>query len=330
MSAALIADREQLARFYTKIFRYAAPGGHVSLRGFRHRDDKPMFYGGRRSFPCAQIGDPHLIEQVVNVATWMARLAEGVVFCPPVATFTNDEHAREEDIAEGLAISVECDQRPAEARTKIEHLLGPATLAVASGGKWLNPITQKSEPKIHLHWCLTEPTRNQNEHRLLKQARDLAARHTAADTSARPIVHPLRWPGSWHRKDVADPRLATIIAETDNEVELGDALDALREAVIIDFGDDAGRGLENISRGERPSAQPDEYWRQLAEGVKKGTTGRIDAVIGIFGYLLRHGIEPRLAISLAHAYNRVLCDPALDDDKVDRALENIIRHEMRQ
>ncbi|HUZ74545.1 MAG TPA: hypothetical protein VMU87_16290 [Stellaceae bacterium] len=327
IAEALEADRGEIARFYDAIFRYAALGGYISLRGFYHEPERPAFYGGRHSFPCVRVGDPNLVDQVANVVTWMAQRPRGAVFCPPVATLTNDEHAREEDIAEGLAISVECDQHPAEARTKIEHLLGRATIAMGSGGEYLNRETGNAEPKLHLHWRLSEPTCNQNEHRLLKQARRLATQYVNADGSAEPVVHPLRWPGSWHRKDIKHPRLAKIIAETSNEIELRDALDLLQEATV-DSNADGGASKSIVDALSKK--RPDEYWRRLAEGVKQGTSGRVTAITSIFGYMLRLGMEPHLAVSLGHAYNEKCCKPALDEDKVDRALENILKMDMRR
>jgi hypothetical protein len=64
----------------------------------------------------------------------------------------------------------------------------------------------------------------------LKEARRLAKVLTGADGTAVPLVHPLRWPGSWHRKE--EPRLARIVAyNPDCQIELVHALDTLREAV---------------------------------------------------------------------------------------------------
>jgi len=62
--------------------------------------------------------------------------AQSVVFCPPVATFLNDENAKAENVAGGVALSVECDAAPQAARAKLESLLGAATAIVASGGHW--------------------------------------------------------------------------------------------------------------------------------------------------------------------------------------------------
>jgi hypothetical protein len=49
-----------------------------------------------------------------------------------------------------------------------------------------------------------------------------------SDYTAVPLVHPLRWPGSWHRKTT--PRLAVIVFESDNEIDLDEALGLLRDA----------------------------------------------------------------------------------------------------
>ncbi len=128
----------------------------------------------------------------------------------------------------GLVLSVECDKAPAAARAKLEALLGPATVLVASGGEWVN-ADGEIEDKLHLHWRLDEPTREPEEHRALKRARSLATVLVGGDASNKPIVHCIRWPGSWHRKGT--PRLAHIVAVTDHEVSLPDALERLQEAV---------------------------------------------------------------------------------------------------
>ena len=45
-------------------------------------------------------------------------------------------------------------------------------------------------------------------------------------------MHPIRWPGSWHRKKT--PRLARIVAlAEDTEIDLGEALERLRAEVGV-------------------------------------------------------------------------------------------------
>jgi hypothetical protein len=58
-----------------------------------------------------------------------------------------------------------------------------------------------------LHWRLTRPAQGQEQLAKLKQARDFAARLVGGDPSNKPVCHPIRWPGSWHRKNKSSPRL---------------------------------------------------------------------------------------------------------------------------
>ena len=114
----------------------------------------------------------------------------------------------------------------AAARAKLEALLGAATIVVESGGEWINGETGEIEPKVHLHWRLKKPAATVEELAMLYEARSLAAKLVGGDASNISIVHPIRWPGSWHRKKT--PRLAKIAALSDDtEIDLEEALDAL-------------------------------------------------------------------------------------------------------
>ena len=85
------------------------------------------------------------------------------------------------DLANGLALSVECDRQPGEARRTLETLLGPATLVVESGG---NGGSQgEAEPRLHLHWRLAEPTRTPERHAKLRQVRDIATELVGGDAT---------------------------------------------------------------------------------------------------------------------------------------------------
>nr|WP_314075034.1 DUF3987 domain-containing protein [uncultured Roseococcus sp.] len=224
--APLAPDGAQIAQFVEAIFRYADAGTYVSLRAFHELEHKVFF------LTAAPVGDD--LTALSDAATRGARRAannpEPAVFCPPLATFSNAQQAREVDLANGLALSVECDQTPQNARLKLEALLGPATVVVSSGGEWMDPDTGEIQPKLHLHWRLTEPTREAVDHTSLKRARRLAMLLVGGDHSNVPMVHPIRWPGSWHRKK--SPRLARIDNLSDDaEIELGEVLEKLIEAV---------------------------------------------------------------------------------------------------
>jgi hypothetical protein len=196
-------NREQIETFVDAIFRHATAKGFVAVRSFYEDGDlKPA----RISGSALTGGLPFLVDVAVDDARRAARDPRPIVFCPPLAIFTGKDRAREQDIAEGLALSVECDERPRDARAILEDILGPATVVVRSGGRWTNG-NGEADDKLHLHWRLARSARG-GDLAELKQARDLAARLVGGDPSNKPVCHPIRWPGSWHRK--AEPRLCEI------------------------------------------------------------------------------------------------------------------------
>lgn len=214
-------DRDQIEIFVNAIFRHAQ-AGFVSLRAFVEGSNDIF-----RKTPIRIVSNNlgFLCNAVEDDARRAAQDPKPVVFCPPLATFGNNDSATEKDITEGLAITVECDESPESARTKLEAILGPATTVVRSGGIWNdgNGITQD---RLHLHWRLAEPARKRDDLVKLKRAREICVRLVNADPTSIPVCHPIRWPGSWHRKK--EPRLTEIIAcNPDVEIELADALEKL-------------------------------------------------------------------------------------------------------
>ena len=220
----LAADGAQLAIFFDVMFRYADEQSFISLRAF-YDDRDGVFSIAGHPLPADTNA---LLLTIERFASLCAAAPSRVVFCPPVATFRGATAATEADLVNGLALSVECDSTPAAARLKLESLIGPATVVVESGGEWIDPETGEVHPKQHLHWRLSEPTRCQEDHQRLKHARVLATSLVGGDASNKPIVHPIRWPGSWHRK--ALPRLTRIAHLNEAEIDLNEALDRLLEA----------------------------------------------------------------------------------------------------
>src|SRR4051794_35799413 len=219
--AHLASDREQLSRFVTALFAYAGEGV-VSLRGFP--DDKRDGPPAIRPVSLNGIGFGPMIDAAVEEATRAARARRPMVFAPPIALFAG-ERADEGSLLEGLALSVELDERAAEALATLRAILGPPTLVIARGGHWAAPATGEVQDKLHAHWRLKEPTASPGEHARLKRARELACGLVGADPTAKSAVHPMRWPGSWHRKDPASPRLCRIVEENPAaEIALEDAL----------------------------------------------------------------------------------------------------------
>jgi putative DNA primase/helicase len=175
------------------------------------------------------------LEGLVNAAhrhaTWAANHREPLVFAPPIATFANDKQATEADLAQGLVLSIEADERPAAALEAVVSALGIPTLILASGGTWTDPDSGEVQNKLHVHYRLRTPTGAPAEHAKLKRARRSAALLTGADPSTVPTVHPLRWAGSLHRKDPANPKEARIVGgDVEAEIDLDEALQGLEAA----------------------------------------------------------------------------------------------------
>jgi hypothetical protein len=120
-------DRIHIEAFVLALFKYATAGNWVSLRAF------PDKGGGNRPFRIT----PHQLngnlDALINLAYREVELAaharEKVVFCPPVATFTNSKQATEAALAEGLVISNELDANPQAGLAKLKQLLGPQVCA---------------------------------------------------------------------------------------------------------------------------------------------------------------------------------------------------------
>jgi hypothetical protein len=211
-------DRDQIEIFVNAIFRHAQTG-FVSLRAFIEGSNDVF---RKTSIRVVSNNLKFLCDAVEDDARRAAQHPKPVVFCPPLATFDSDKSATEKDIAEGFTITVECDENPEAARAKLETILGPATTVIRSGGVWSdgNGVTQD---KLHLHWRLAKPAREQDDLVKLKRVREICAGLVGADPTSIPICHPIRWPGSWHRKN--QPRLTEIVAcDPDIEIDLTDAL----------------------------------------------------------------------------------------------------------
>jgi hypothetical protein len=253
MSAPLLPDMEELARFSGAMFKRANPERVVALRAFDEtKDVRPLF-----AEPIS-LGHPQFREVVYERTHQAANRDKPAVFCPPVVTFRNGKNAKADNVLEGVALSVDCDKAPNAALAVLKEILGDPTVVVASGGEWENPDTGEVEQKVHIHWRLKTPTTSSAEHERLREARALATKLVGGDATAITLVHPLRWPGSWHRKK-DPPRLATCIFESENEIDLADALGHLREA--------AGASSLDRAPGIVPSIAPSQLVAANVEDV---------------------------------------------------------------
>jgi hypothetical protein len=225
-AAELLPDPDQLAHFVNATFKHADRNGFVSLRAFpdsRNKGNgKPVF------IEPVPLRHPQFHDVVVERARQAAKWHEPAVFCPPIVTFRRADNARADNILEGVCLSVDCDQEPVKAQTTLSRLLGRPTVTVKTGGVWSAP-DGRTEHKRHMHWRLRQPTKTADEHKLLQEARELAVLLVGGDGTGITPVHPLRWPGSWHRK--GEPCLSVMEGyNPDIEIDLHDALDKLRKA----------------------------------------------------------------------------------------------------
>jgi hypothetical protein len=225
----LTPDSGQIQRFVETLFCHAEQNTQISMRAFRDDADGTW---RPRDWPIVVVNGSldRIVEAAESFASQCATATVAVVFAPPVATFRQGNKATENALANGLAMSLELDNCPAQARRSLEAVLGPATVVVASGGTWVDPITGEIQDKLHCHWRLDTPTRTAIDHDFLKECRRLATGLVGGDASSIPAVHPMRWPGSWHRKGT--PRLARIVeCNPDVEITLATTLNKLRAAV---------------------------------------------------------------------------------------------------
>jgi hypothetical protein len=100
---------------------------------------------------------------------------------------------------------------------------------VRSGGQWTDPETSQIEDKLHIHFRIAPAARGAEALTKLKRARELATAIVGGDPSNVPIVHCIRWPGSYHCKN--EPKLCAIETyNIDAEIDLDDALAVLEAA----------------------------------------------------------------------------------------------------
>jgi RecA-family ATPase len=295
-----LADRAEIASFVDALFRHADADTYANLRGFQRQENGEDKLWAEKAVRLTDGGREPLVDAATLIATSCANSVLPVVFAPPVAAFANDNSAKADNLANGLALSVECDAYPVAARERLEGLLGPATVVVESGGEWVEPETGEVQPKMHLHWRLTEPTRSTADHKRLRHARAVATELVGADATNIAIVHPIRWPGSWHRK--AAPRLARIVALNEGaEIELGDAIERLNEAR-------GAGGRDDVTSSARPHPAPN------------GSGGGVDltAIFGPDGFIAQRSGEPAADPLDVAAALAVIGNPDLHWDEWNR------------
>jgi hypothetical protein len=230
-------DIDAIMAFHAALFKHASADTFIAARAFR--DDGTQ----APPFSIHAIPVSEAVRAVHEMAKRAAEAGFPVVVAPPIATFKGRAGAAESDLAEGVALSVDCDNSDPDAALKmLTKLLGKPTVTVASGGEWTAPETGEVRDRLHLHWRLSVPTRDLAGHRRLKLARELAARLVGGDRSAGPVVHPFRWPGTAHMKQLPYRQARIKSLDDSREIDLDAALPALQGAL-------GGEGRTNLDLG---------------------------------------------------------------------------------
>lgn len=263
----LTVDREQISDFITLMFNNATKPGYVQLRCFKDDSDGVALTPWPAVLVDPDLDDPlaELEEQAARMAQRAADAPRPVVFAPPVVLLNSKTNAAESNISEGLALSVDLDQgNPGECLEKLEGILDtPATSVDHSGGYLADPETGEALPKLHAHWRLAKPTQTPEEHAKLKRARILANHIIGGDTTNNPLVHPIRWPGSWHRKK--EPILSKIQSmDFNSEIDLDDSLTMLEKAA-----ESVVRPESNLrAAGDEAKRKPASEYLELQDQIK--------------------------------------------------------------
>jgi hypothetical protein len=287
-------DRNQIETFGEALFRHASPTSFASVRSFLDGAKNEVF--SIKAISLNQ-GLGKLFDLIEDEARRAANAAKKVVLCPPIATFTNAKKARKEDVADGLSLSVELDKNPDEALAKLEEILGPATCVVKSGGQWVDENGRPYD-KLHGHWRLRIPARGEDELAKLELARELATDLIGGDPTHTPISHPIRWPGSWHRK--GEPRLCTTARiDPNQEIDLQTAVAALEAAAPPTENARAKSNGKDQTAGDRQYSPPN--WQKLIADILTAENFH-SAITRLAMKLLRSGTHDAAAVNLIRGW----------------------------
>ena len=178
--------------------------------------------------------------------------------------------------------------------------MGKPTLVVKSGGTWTDPETGEVQDRCHLYWRLSHPVQG-NDARL-KQCRAWASDLVSSDPTGKPVSHPLRWPGSWHKK--GEPRLCRIseINET-AEIDIEFAYTTLKEAAAK-----AGLRLEQeeVRPREPHVTNPNADWsmdkpgpQDILERYRSKTCNRRSALVGFASGIAMSAVHAGYDLSIS-------------------------------
>ncbi len=288
-------DAAMICEFLAAIIPYNDGEGRMSARGFRENDvqsHKPAFL---KSFAIDDF--TKLAAGVEGYARKAAHDPVPTMLAMPLCSFRHEWMADEEHLHEAFALTAEIDGDGPSAVEKFTAILGSRpTVVVESGGLYIDPKTGVLKPKMHVHYRLSEPAGDPVAHAKLKNARALAcASVQGGDRSNVPMVHPIRVPGSFHRKD--KPRLCrSVESNAGAEIHLDEALEALREACIHLPPRPAptGRTVDGTLGFNMPTL---ELWAQIAKGEALH-----DSTVSIAYRLIVGGTPPNIVLEMLRGF----------------------------
>ena len=181
-----------LIQFVDVMFRNARRDGFVSFRVFKDngKSERPVL------IPALRLDDHEFDPLMLIPAEQAANWYEPAVFAPPVCTFKDHRNAKTDNILEGVALSVECDQSPSAGP---RHARGPAGPGHRRGRerRRMDQRRDRRDREQGASALAAEEARGHGRGAGHAVRGALAGRQAGRrrPLPAISIVHPLRWPG---------------------------------------------------------------------------------------------------------------------------------------
>lgn len=296
-------DAAQIALFLDVVFSWC--DGLIPLRGLPEKGITPSPPHDLRWLPA----DASASSVIAACAESAAPVGRAIYVIP--GTVARQGEARAEHVLQMQALVVDLDEGDIAAkRAHLVRHLGPATLAVESGG-----VTDAGQPKLHLWWKLTEPVEGEDIPRLCR-LRTVLARKVGGDDSFGSAHQPVRIPGTIHGKHGLKSQVR-IIDHQAIEVDLAEfesraiAMPALAEpsssGTPLDFNVDAKPSVDQV------------LTTPVREGAADDWT-RFQGVSAAIGHYLRQAHEGRMTLDEAWeaicSYNAAMLRPPWPQDRL--------------
>jgi hypothetical protein len=112
VTVSLEPDELEIRRFVGLMFQHAIPGSWVAQRLFEDGSHRPYRPNSWKWVQIKSAGLDNIVARALEMSLLAASAAVAVVFACPVCTFKTPDRAKDSNVADGLVVSVECDERP--------------------------------------------------------------------------------------------------------------------------------------------------------------------------------------------------------------------------